>query len=182
MKIWLDRILAALRWAGEKLVACAKVAFEKLQIIFNTIYDPPPKTIRFWFWSVAVIVLVSWITFAFVNSWFYKPAVQALTDFTYVLGGDDGDVDLPMMEALPPLPVEDEIVAQEARVICLDASDTPQCVPGREETEGMELSSVPEREVNPSPKPKKAIAYTPRKKAKAYKIRKHQPYQTYWGF
>src|SRR5690606_20864368 len=77
MKIWLDRILAALRWAGEKLVAFAKVAFAKIQVIFNTVYDPPPRTIRFWFWSAFGLVACVWITFAFVNSWFYKPAVQA---------------------------------------------------------------------------------------------------------
>jgi hypothetical protein len=180
MKIWLDRILAALRWAGEKLVAFAKVAFAKIQVIFNTVYDPPPRTIRFWFWSAFGLVACVWITFAFVNSWFYKPAVQALAEFSYVLSGDDGDVALPEMEDLPPVAAVavPEVSAQE--VVCLDASDTPQCLPSEEKTEGKELTSIPEKEVTPPPVAKPATPI--RKSRKVRKVSKHQPYQTYWGF
>jgi hypothetical protein len=130
---WLKRVtLAAFRWAGEKLRA-----------LFDTVYDPPPRTIRFFFWSFIVILALSWGTFAFVNSWFYQPAVSFMTTL-----GDDGDVLLPedhttfLPEVVTPLP---EI---KPTLVCEDMSDTPHCVPVYESAEKRTVATQTEASVN----------------------------------
>lgn len=174
---WLkDATLAGLRWGRETLVPLAKTALAKLRILFDTVYDPPPKTIRFYFWSALALIACVWLTFAFTNSWFYKPTVQALAEFSYALSGDDGDVVLPEMEPLPPVPTPAEVVTTlPPAMICHDMSDTPHCepvLPPEAETEGNELSTITEKEVNAEESEKQAIAYKPQKKAKAYKKRR----------
>jgi hypothetical protein len=173
MKALLEKALAALRWGWEKLVAFGKVAFAKLQMIFNTVYDPPPKTIRFWFWSWAALMLVAWLTFAFTNSWFYKPTVEFFATL-----GDDGDVFIP--DHIEPLPsvATPAIEVPSVEVVCHDMSDTPHCepvLPPMAENGG----NVVEQEALPPPvaKPKNAVV-----KKRLTTRRKHQPYVTYWGF
>lgn len=170
MKIWFERILAGLRWAGEKLVALVKVVLAKLKVVFDTVYDPPPRTIRFFFWSFVGIVACTWLTFAFVNSWFYKPTVAYLTTMF-----EDGDVVLPEHVESQPLP---EVVTRlpslpPVEVVCHDMSDTPQCEPVKPEV----TEVIPAPIVGaPVAKPKSTVLYKRKKKSKP------QPYQTYWGF
>lgn len=168
MKIWFERILAGLRWAGEKLVAFVKFALAKLKVVFDTVYDPPPRTIRFFFWSFVGIIACTWLAFAFVNSWFYKPTVAYFTTMF-----EDGDVVLP--EHIEPLP---EVVTRlpsvpSVEVVCHDMSDTPQC----EEVKS-EVTEVIPAPIVEAPVVKPKLSY----KKKRYVSRKSQPYQTYWGF
>jgi hypothetical protein len=176
MKIWIERALAALRWGWEKLVAFGKVAFAKLQVIFNTVYDPPPKTIRFWFWSWAALMFVAWLTFAFTNSWFYKPTVAYFSSFV----GEDVSYVLPEPTPLPSVATP-AVEVPSVEVVCHDMSDTPQCepvqLPSEKSTEGTQI----EEEANsiPAPVAKPKLTSKARKKVNR---RKHQPYVTYWGF
>ena len=173
MKIWFERALAAIAWVGKKLAAFGKFALAKLQVVFNTIYDPPPKTIRFWFWSFAAVMLACWVVFAFTNSWFYRPTIQALSEFRYALG-DDLDVVLPEVEPLPPVPTPAASVTP-VEVVCHDMSDTPHCEPVPVETEA---SAVSVEEIPPPvAKPKSTI-----KKSLKVRHKKREPYVTYWGF
>lgn len=184
MKLWFERALAVVRWGWEKLVALAKVAFAKLQVAFNTIYDPPPKTIRFWFWSFAAVLFACWLTFAFVNSWFYKPTVQALTEFRYAIGGDDLDVVLPEIEPLPPVPTPAASVSS-VEVVCHDMSDTPHCETVYETSEKRSQGTQIEEVVNlPPTVAKPPVGYKAKKSPTGYKRRKAKPvpYVTYWGF
>lgn len=177
MKSLLEKALAALRWGWEKLLPLAKAAWTKLRDLFDTVYDPPPKTIRFWFWSFAIIVLVCWLTFAFVNSWFYKPTVQALAEFSYILSGDDGDVDLPAIEPLQPAAAP-AVELPAVEVVCQDMSDTPKC-------ETVVPQSRDKADVAPLKQQEVATPKDDKPKAKRYIRRaknKHKPYQTYWGF
>jgi hypothetical protein len=169
---WLkDATLAGLRWGRETLVPLAKTALAKLRILFDTVYDPPPKTIRFYFWSALALIACVWLTFAFTNSWFYKPTVQALAEFSYALSGDDGDVVLPELEPLPPVPTPAAAIETlpSVEVVCHDMSDTPHCEPVYESPEKHSMGTQTEAQANPA---EKAIAYKPQKKAKAYKKRR----------
>lgn len=171
MKIWLERILAGLRWAGEKLVAFLKFALAKLKVVFDTVYDPPPRTIRFFFWSFVGIIACTWLTFAFVNSLFYKPTVAYFTTMF-----EDGDVVLPEDVEPQPLP---EVVTRlpslpPVEVVCHDMSDTPQCEEVKPEVTEVIPATIVEA---PVVKPK---LYTVSKKR--VQRRKPKPYQTYWGF
>jgi len=119
MKIWFERALAALRWGWGKLVWLAGV----LKVWGNGLYDPPPRA-RKWFFLIALAIFASgWLTFAFVNSWFYKPMLALFQSI------DEGDVAIPetpstfLPEVVQPLP---EI---KPTVVCEDMSDTPHCVP-----------------------------------------------------
>jgi hypothetical protein len=173
MKALLEKALAGLRWGWEKLVAFGKTALAKLTVIFNTVYDPPPRTIRFWFWSWAALMLVAWLTFAFVNSWFYRPTVEFFATL-----GDDGDVFIPdHIEPLPSVPTPAAPVPS-VEVVCHDMSDTPQCEPVNE------LTPEVKKEVSEIPPPavKSPVGYKAKKSPAGYKRRKHQPYVTYWGF
>lgn len=164
MKIWIERALAALRWVGEKLAAFGKAVLAKLTVVFNTVYDPPPKTIRFWFWSWAALVFVVWLGFAFTNSWFYRPTAQYFTSIF-----EDGDVFIPdHIEPLPSVPTP-TIEVPSVEVVCHDMSDTPHCEPVK-----VEVSEIPP----PVAKPKATI----RKSRIVRRVAKRTPYQTYWGF
>jgi hypothetical protein len=175
MKLWLERALAVIRWGWEKLVAFAKVVWSVLRATFDTVYDPPPKTIRFWFWSFTALVAVVWLTFAFTNSWFYRPTVEFFATL-----GDDGDVFLPdHMEPLPSVATP-AVPVPSVEVACHDMSDTPQCEPVLPPESGsggkVEVSDIP------PPVAKPPVGYKAKKSPAGYKRRKHQPYQTYWGF
>ena len=169
MKIWFERILAAFRWAGEKLRA-----------LFDTVYDPPPRTIRFWFWGFAAVAAACWITFAFVNSWYYRPTAQYFAEFSHTWLGDDGDVVLPEHEEPLPTVALPAIEVPSAAVVCHNMSDTPHYEPVQESAENYTSGTQIETEANPIPlpiaKPKKATHY------KLKRVRKRQPYHTYWGF
>ena len=174
MKLWLERALAVIRWGWEKLVAFAKVVWSVLRATFDTVYDPPPKTIRFWFWSFTALVAVVWLTFAFTNSWFYRPTVEFFATL-----GDDGDVFLPdHMEPLPSVATP-AVPVPSVEVVCHDMSDTPHCEPA---------SSKLDKSAETAPIVENAIQTPPVAKAKAVvkkrltTRRKHQPYVTYWGF
>jgi hypothetical protein len=175
MKIWIERALAALRWVWGKFVPFAKATWTKLTAWFDTIYDPPPRTIRFWFWSWAALMLVAWLTFAFTNSWFYRPTVEFFATL-----GEDGDVFIPdHLDPLPPVATPAETVPA-VEVVCHDMSDTPHCepvhVPSEKSTEGTQIeanaASIPPAIAKPK------LTYQKKKKVN----RKHEPYVTYWGF
>jgi hypothetical protein len=156
-----EAALAAFRWAREMLRA-----------LFDTVYDPPPRTIRFWFWSFAAVAAVCWITFAFVNSWYYRPTAQYFAEFSHTWLGDDGDVVLPEHEEPLPTVALPAIEVPSAAVVCHDMSDTPHCEPVKvAEPEKVEVSDIPP----PVAKPKATHR-------KSRRVRTHQPYQTYWGF
>lgn len=184
MKIWFDRILAGLRWAGEKLVAFVKFALAKLKVVFDTVYDPPPRTIRFWFWSFAAVAAVCWITFAFVNSWYYRPTAQYFAEFSHTWLGDDGDVVLPEHEEPVPAVALPAIEVPTVDVVCHDMSDTPQCEPVQKPSEKSTEGTQIEAEANsiPPPAAKSPVGYKAKKSPTGYKRRKHQPYVTYWGY
>jgi len=173
MKIWIERALAGVRWVWEKLVVFAKWTLAKLTAVFNTVYDPPPKTIRFWFWSWTAMVVVVWVSFAFVNSWFYKPTAQYFTSIF-----EDGDVFIP--DHIEPLPsvATPAIEVPSVEVVCHDMSDTPQCEPVKD------LTPEVKKEVSEIPPPvaKSPVGYKAKKSPTGYKRRKHQSYVTYWGF
>jgi hypothetical protein len=165
---WLkDAVLAAFRWAREMLRA-----------LFDTVYDPPPRTIRFWFWSFAAVAAVCWITFAFVNSWYYRPTAQYFAEFSHTWLGDDGDVVLPEHEEPLPTVALPAIEVPIPAVVCHDASDTPHCETVAEA--GIPVSEQVQEVTPPVAKP--PVGYKAKKSPTGYKRRKHQPYQTYWGF
>lgn len=176
MKALLEKALAALRWGWERLVPLAKAAWGKLRALFDTIYDPPPKTIRFWFWSWAALMFVAWLTFAFTNSWFYKPTVAYFSSFV----GEDVSYVLPEPTPLPSVPTP-AVTVPSVEVVCHDMSDTPQCepvqLPSEKSTEGTQIAT--ETNSIPPPVAKPKLTSKARKKVNR---RKHQPYQTYWGF
>lgn len=164
---WLKEVALPILGRGwDAVVAFGKAAFEKLTILFNTIYDPPPKTIRFWFWSFTAIAVTCWLTFAFVNSWFYRPTVEFFATL-----GDDGDVFLPdHIEPLPPVP--------SVEVVCHDMSDTPHCEPASSKLDkSAETAPIVENAIQTPP-----VAKTKPTHYRLKRVRKHQPYQTYWGF
>lgn len=170
MKIWFERILAGLRWAGEKLRA-----------LFDTVYDPPPRTIRFWFWGFAAVAAACWITFAFVNSWYYRPTAQYFAEFSHTWLGDDGDVVLPEHEEPVPAVALPAIEVPSVDVVCHDMSDTPHCEPVKELTPEVknEVSDIP------PPVAKLVVAKrapTVRKFRNVRRVTKRVKYQTYWGF
>lgn len=175
MKAWFDTALAWLAWGWEKLVALAKTAWGYLRVAFDTVYDPPPRTIRFFFWSFLGVVACVWLTFAFVNSWFYKPTVKYLASFSW--GTDDLDVVLPEHVAVLP-PVAPAAPILQPVKVCEDMSDTPRCVPAKLESEGT-LTYLPEKEVIPLPVAKPKL--DTKKKIRIYR-REHKPYETVWGF
>lgn len=181
MKIWIDRFLAGLRWGWGHFAHVCKMIFAKLRVWLSVIVDPPARTRLFYLLVGAALISLGWTSYAFVNSWLYKPTIQALAEFSYVLSGDDGDVALPEMEPVSPVAVTSLPPVEVTEVVCHDMSDTPQCEPVQENAEKRSQGIQNDAEVN-QPPAKKAIAYKPRKKAKAYKIRKHQPFETYWGF
>lgn len=167
-----DTILAAIRWVWSFVVSSAKWVGAKLDAGLGVIYDPPPKTVRFWLASFAALAAVCWVTFAFVNSWYYQPAMAFLT-------GDDGDVVLPEMAIpLPPVPTPVTVLPSvaEPAVVCHDMSDTPHC----EKVAELEpvIVSVPP----PVAKPKGVTGYKAKKSPASYKRRKREPYKTHWGF
>jgi hypothetical protein len=179
MKIWIERALAALRWVWDRLAPALRWVVDRAKVVGNTVYDPPPKTIRFWFWSWAALMLVAWLTFAFTNSWFYRPTVEFFATL-----GDDGDVFIPdHIEPLPPVATP-AVTVPSVEVVCHDMSDTPHCepvqVPSEKSTEGTQIKA----DVNSIPPPvaKSREGYKTKKSPVGYKRRKHQPYQTYWGF
>jgi hypothetical protein len=173
MKIWIERALAGVRWVWERFVPLAKAGWEKLRALFDTIYDPPPKTIRFWFWSWAALMFVAWLTFAFTNSWFYKPTVAYFSSFV----GEDVSYVLPEPTPLPSVATP-AVELPSVEVVCHDMSDTPQCEPVEE------LTPEVKKEVSEIPPPavKSPVGYKAKKSPAGYKRRKHQPYVTYWGF
>lgn len=130
MKIWFERFLAVLRWGWDHFINVSKVIWSKLHAWFSVTVDPPARTRRFYFLCALAVFAMGWISYAFVNSWFYKPTIQALAEFSYVISGDDGDVPLPEIEPLPDVAVAalpHPVKVEEIR--CLDMSDTPQCEP-----------------------------------------------------
>lgn len=174
--------LAWLRWAWDHFTYVLKMVWAKLGTLFDTVIDPPARTIRFYFWSVFAAVVCLWITFAFVNSWFYKPTVEFVKaiEIPSVLTGDDGDVDIVRLQPPAPLPpvAQDEPEVAEEEMICLDASDTPHCVPKselekKEEPVVEELPEIVVEQVKPEP--------TFRKNRKV-RVRKVKPFKTYWGY
>ncbi len=159
-----EAALAVFRWIRETLRA-----------LFDTVYDPPARTIRFWFWSFAAVAAVCWITFAFVNSWYYRPTAQYFADFSHTWLGDDGDVVLPEHEEPVPVGALPAIEVPTVDVVCHDMSDTPHCEPVGERMGNS--PSIPQSVEIPPPVAKpKATHY------KLKRVRKHQPYVTYWGF
>lgn len=174
MKIWFERILAGLRWAGEKLVAFVKWMWAKIAALGNTIYDPPPVAYKRLFFTALVIFLAGGVTFSFTRSWFYKPTVAYFTTMF-----EDGDVVLPEHVEPQPLP---EVVTRlpsvpPVEVVCHDMSDTPQCEPVKPE-----VTEVIPAPIVEAPVVKKASNVQKMHIAKRRKVRKPQPYQTYWGF
>jgi hypothetical protein len=169
MKALLEKALAGVRWVWERFVPLAKAGWEKLRALFDTIYDPPPKTIRFWFWSWAALMFVAWLTFAFTNSWFYKPTVAYFSSFV----GEDVSYVLPEPTPLPSVPTP-AVTVPSVEVVCHDMSDTPQCEPVQELTPEVkkEVSDIPPPVAKPKATGKKRLQVR----------RKHQPYVTYWGF
>jgi len=175
MKIWIERALAALRWVWDRVAPALHWTLDRIRAIFNTVYDPPPKTIRFWFWSWAALMLVAWLTFAFTNSWFYRPTVEFFATL-----GDDGDVFIPdHIEPLPSVPTPAASLPS-VEVVCQDMSDTPHCEPVYESAEKRSQGTQTEAEVNSIPPPVAKPKATRKKRLQVR--RKHQPYVTYWGF
>jgi hypothetical protein len=172
MKALLEKALAALRWGWDRIVPALSWVANRVTAAFNTVYDPPPKTIRFWFWSWAAMVAVVWVAFAFTNSWFYKPTAQYFTSLF-----EDGDVFIPDIHEPKPLAPVADVVTElpSVEVVCHDMSDTPQCEPAGS---NVSAGSVEVTEI-PPPVAKPKLTSKARKKVNR---RKHQPYQTYWGF
>jgi hypothetical protein len=160
MTSWKETALAALRWVWEAFVSGAKWIGSKIVALGNTIYDPPPVAYRRLFWIALAIFLAGGATFAFVRSWYYQPVMAFLT-------GDDGDVELPKLEPLPPVPTP-ATALPSVEVVCLDMSDTPHCVPVKVKPEPVVVTVLPP----PKPKPVK------RKKKRVRPV-KHEPY---WPF
>lgn len=174
MKIWLERALAALRWGWEKLVSLVKWAWAKLVVIGNTLYDPPPVAYKRLFFLFAGIFVAGGLTFAFVNSWYYKPTAQYLADISRTISGDDGDVALPKLEPLPSVPTP-AIPLPPVELVCFDASDTPHCEPIARATPVVETVKVLP--------PVAAKAIDTKKKNRIYRRKaKRTPLETYWGF
>lgn len=175
MRIWLERALAALRWGWGKLVSAAKWAWAKVVVLGNTIYDPPPVAYKRLFFTALALFLAGGLTFAFVNSWFYKPTAQFFTSLSQL--GDDGDVELPKLEPLPPVPITVETlpVVPGVEVVCHDMSDTPHCEPVKD-SKVIEVTANDDKLDKldkPSLKPKA-------KKRRA--VKKPVRIETYWGF
>jgi hypothetical protein len=170
------KALAALRWGWERLVSALAAVWAKLVEIGNTVYDPSPRTIKTFFFAALGIFAVCWATFAFVNSWFYKPTVQYFASFSW---SDDGDVELSeRVEVLPSVPTPATPVPSPA-VVCQETSDTPHCepvhVPSEKNTDGRQI----EAKANSMPPP---VAKPTLTRNKMKRVRKRQPFETYWGF
>ena len=170
MKIWIERALAALRWGWEKTVLLAKAVWAWIVKTGNTIYDPPPVAYKRLFFVTFAIFIAGGMTFAFVNSWFYKPTANyvasLLSSDTYILPEE--------MEPLPPVTTP-ATPLPSVEVVCHDMSDTPQCEPvAKSDTNPDKVSGLESPVVKQNPK--KATHY------KLKRVRKHRPYQTYWGF
>lgn len=143
------------------VAAFAKTAWDKIRLVLDTIVDPPKAAIK-WYLAIGFALIVfGGVSYAFVNSWFYKPTVQYFSSFSW--STEDGDVVLPEHKAAA------EVVP--AAPVYLDASDTPERVKLPELV--VEASSIPP----PVAKPK----LDTKKKNRIYRV-KRQPYQTYWGF
>lgn len=162
MKIWIERALAALRWGWDHIRHVSRLIGSKLVEIGNTIYDPPPVAYKRLFFTGLAIFVAGGLTFAFANSWFYRPTVEFFATL-----GDDGDVFIP--DHIEPLPsvATPAVTVPSVEVVCHDMSDTPQCEPVKDLT--------PEVIPPPVAKPK-ATHY------RLKRVRKHQPYVTYWGY
>ena len=177
MKIWIERALAALRWGWEKTVLLAKAAWAWIVKTGNTIYDPPPVAYKRLFFVTFAIFIAGGMTFAFVNSWFYKPTANyvasLLSSDTYILPEE--------MEPLPPVTTP-ATPLPSVEVVCHDMSDTPQCEPVKTVEASKGAGSV--EVVPPVSKSNDLTKLTakPNKIRKFRKVRKHRPYQTYWGF
>lgn len=167
---WLkDKALAGLRWVGQAFVWLANAAREW----GNGIYDPPPRARKWFFFTAAAIFASGWLTFAFTNSWFYKPTVAYFTTMF-----EDGDVVLPEHVEPQPLP---EVVTRlpsvpSVEVVCHDMSDTPQCEPVRDVEEVTKVIPAP---IVEAPVVKKAVV---KKRLTTRRTMKRKPYQTVWGF
>jgi hypothetical protein len=175
MKALLEKALAALRWVWDRLAPALRWVVDRAKVVGNTVYDPPPRTIRFWFWSFAALIACVWVTFAFTNSWFYKPTVEFFATL-----GDDGDVFIPdHIEPLPPVATP-AVTVPSVEVVCHDMSDTPHCepvkLPSEKSTEGTQIDANANSIPPAIAKPK--LTYRKKKKVN----RKYQPYVTYWGF
>lgn len=173
--LWLKEVALPVIGKGvDWLVSFLKWVWAKLKVVFDTVVDPPPRTIRFFFWSATAAIFAVWCVFAFANSWFYRPTVEALSSFSWSLGGDDLDVELPAAKVEPKIVIPSVVVTTlpPPERVCQDMSDTPQCEPVKVELEPVVVEALP----LPVAKPKKATHY------KLKRVRKHQPYQTVWGF
>lgn len=179
---WLkDAAFAAFRKGWDLLVSTLKWAWQKLTVLGNTIYDPPPVAYKRLFFTALAIFLAGGVTFSFTRSWFYKPTVAYFTTMF-----EDGDVVLPEHVEPQPLP---EVVTRlpsvpSVEVVCHDMSDTPQC-------EEVQLTPKAENGVRSVEEVMKVIPTPivepvfPKKASGAIKKRKRikaTPYQTYWGF
>lgn len=169
MNALLEKALAGVRWGWERLVPLAKSAWAWIVKTGNTLVDPPPVAYKwvvlFGLWCCLSVAVV----FSFVNSWFYPPAVSYLSSMF-----EDGDVFIP--DHIEPLPsvATPAVEVPSVEVVCHDMSDTPQCEPVKDLTPEVkkEVSEIPP----PVAKPKATV------KKRLTVRRKHQPYQTYWGF
>jgi len=175
MKLWIERALAGLRWGWDHITHVSIMVWSKVVALGNTIYDPPPIAYKRLFFTGLAIFVAGGLTFAFVNSWFYKPTAQYFTSLL-----EDGDVFIPDMHDPKPLPPVAEVVTElpAVEVVCHDMSDTPQCEPVKD------LTPEVKKEVSEIPPPvaKPPVGYKAKKSPTGYKRRKHQPYVTYWGY
>lgn len=178
MKALFETALAWLRWGWDHVIRVSKVILAKLKVVFDTVVDPPPRTIRFFFWSATAAIFAVWCVFAFANSWFYRPTVEALSSFSWSLGGDDLDVELPAAKVEPKIVIPSVVVTTlpppETKK-CEDMSDTPHCpeLPPESKSGGnVEVSDVPV----PVAKASKV------RKAHVARRAKFKPYETVWGF
>lgn len=171
MKIWIERALAGLRWGWEKTVMLAKAAWAWTVKTGNTIYDPPPVAYKRLFFVTFAIFIAGGMTFAFVNSWFYKPTANYVASFL-----DNDSYMLPEMEPLPPVTTP-ATPLPSVEVVCHDMSDTPECEPVQESAEKSTSGTQIEAKANPAPVAKPKLTYK-----KKRKVNRHKPYQTYWGF
>lgn len=117
-----DKALAALRWVGEALAALVRAGWAALVKLGQTVYDPPPKTIRFWFFSLLALALAGAGTYAFVNSWFYTPTIATLSSLFH----EEAEYPEPEVIMAAPPPVALPALPPGT---ALDMSDTPQRVP-----------------------------------------------------
>lgn len=173
---WLKEVaLPVLGKGWDAVVALGKWAWDWVVKIGNTLWDPPPVAYKWAVLGGLAIFVSGGLTFAFVNSWFYKPTVEYLASFSW--GTDDLDVVLPEHVSVLP-PVAPAAPIPQPVKVCEDMSDTPHCVHAKPETEGT-LTYLPEKEVIPLPVAKPKL--DTKKKIRIYR-REHKSYETVWGF